>query len=212
MAEEAAGRGNAAEAQEWRDRADRMQRFMDATALSGGKLLPGQSQRLGCRCGEPAAGHGASHRCRAAHRHRGRTGRRYGCTGAAAGTRTGAGGEGGTGFTGRGNQTAGARRYRSLATGSNLYLATVIDCFSGRVAGWAIPDHMRTELVEDALLAADALRGSLTGAVFHSDHGSYYTSRDFAERCKDLGVTQSMGGVGWGQVPITLSRSHSTRL
>jgi len=86
--------------------------------------------------------------------------------------------------------------YLPLATGTNLYLATVIDCFSGRVAGWAIADHMRTELVKDALKAADALRGSLAGAVFHSDHGSQYTSADFAKLCADLGVTQSMGGVG----------------
>jgi transposase InsO family protein len=86
--------------------------------------------------------------------------------------------------------------YLPLATGSNLYLATVIDCFSGRVAGWAIADHMRTALVEDALTAADALRGSLTGAVFHSDHGSQYTSGDFAQLCDAMGVTQSMGGVG----------------
>ena len=62
--------------------------------------------------------------------------------------------------------------YLPLATGSNLYLATVIDCYSGRVAGWAIAEHMRTELVEDALKAADAFRVSLAGAVFHSDHGS----------------------------------------
>lgn len=86
--------------------------------------------------------------------------------------------------------------YLPLATGANLYLATVIDCFSGRVTGWAIAEHMRTELVEDALKAADALRGSLTGAVFHTDHGSQYTSRDFARFCADLGVTQSMGGIG----------------
>ena len=67
-----------------------------------------------------------------------------------------------------------------LATGSNLYLATVIDCCSRRVAGWAIAEHMRTELVADALEAADALRGGLAGAIFHSDHGSQYTSKDFA--------------------------------
>jgi transposase InsO family protein len=86
--------------------------------------------------------------------------------------------------------------YLPLATGANLYLATVIDCFSGRVAGWAIAEHMRTELVEDALKAAVALRGSVTGAVFHTDHGSQYTSKDFADLCEDLGVIQSMGGVG----------------
>ena len=86
--------------------------------------------------------------------------------------------------------------YLPLATGGNLYLATVIDCCSRRVAGWAIAEHMRTELVEDALNAAAALRGSLAGAVFHADHGSQYTSKDFAKLCKSLAVTQSMGGVG----------------
>lgn len=86
--------------------------------------------------------------------------------------------------------------YLPLATGGNLYLATVIDCCSRRVAGWAIADHMRTELVEDALNAAAALRGTLAGSVFHSDHGSQYTSKDFASLCRELGVTQSMGAVG----------------
>ena len=47
--------------------------------------------------------------------------------------------------------------YLPLATGGNLYLATVIDCCSRRVAGWAIAEHMHTELVADALNAADAL-------------------------------------------------------
>ncbi len=86
--------------------------------------------------------------------------------------------------------------YLPIADGSNLYLATVIDCYSRRLAGWAVADHMRTELVEDALTAAAATRGSLTGAVFHSDHGSVYCSKDYAKLCKQLGVTQSMGAVG----------------
>lgn len=86
--------------------------------------------------------------------------------------------------------------YLPLDTGGNLYLATVIDCCSRRVAGWAIADHMRTELVEDALTAADGLRGGLAGSIFHSDHGSQYTSMDFAKLCRDLGVIQSMGAVG----------------
>ena len=62
--------------------------------------------------------------------------------------------------------------YLPLADGTNLYLATVIDCYSRRLAGWAIADHMRTELVEHALTAAAATRGFLAGAIFHSDHGS----------------------------------------
>ena len=55
---------------------------------------------------------------------------------------------------------------------------------------------MRTELVEDALNAAAATRGSLAGAIFHSDHGSQYTSTQFANLCSRLGVIQSMGAVG----------------
>jgi transposase InsO family protein len=87
-------------------------------------------------------------------------------------------------------------RYLPLNTGGNLYLATVIDCCSRRVTGWAIADHMRTELVENALKAADTVRGGMTGSVFHSDHGSQYTSEYFANLCRQLGVTQSMGAIG----------------
>ena len=61
-----------------------------------------------------------------------------------------------------------------LPCGDNefLYLATVIDCFSRRLVGWSIAEHMRTELVEDALGAAALTRGGLAGAVFHADRGS----------------------------------------
>jgi transposase InsO family protein len=86
--------------------------------------------------------------------------------------------------------------YLPLACGRNLYLATVIDCFSRRLAGWAVADHMRTDLIATALLDAAATRGSLAGAVFHADHGAQYTSRAYAELCNRLGVTQSMGAVG----------------
>jgi len=64
--------------------------------------------------------------------------------------------------------------------GTNLYLATVIDRYSRRLTGWSVADHMRTGLVQDALKAAAATRASLAGAVFHSDHGSVNTSKDYA--------------------------------
>ena len=86
--------------------------------------------------------------------------------------------------------------YLPLADGTNLYLATVIDCCSRKLAGWAVADHMRTDLVTDALKAALADRGSLRGAIFHADHGAQYTSKDLAQLCEQLGVTQSLGGVG----------------
>ncbi|MBH1939167.1 IS3 family transposase [Streptomyces sp. AV19] len=77
-----------------------------------------------------------------------------------------------------------------------LYLATVIDLCSRRLAGWAIADHMRAELVIDALAAAERTRGSLNGAIFHCDHGSQYTSAAFAEACRSAGVRRSMSAVG----------------
>ena len=68
--------------------------------------------------------------------------------------------------------------------------------FSRKLAGWQVADHMRTELVEDALRAAARDRGSLAGAVFHSDHGSVYASKAYAALCEQLTVVQSMGAVG----------------
>ena len=85
--------------------------------------------------------------------------------------------------------------YLPIADGSNLYLATVIDCFSRRLAGWAIAAHMRTDLVADALSAAHGTRGLLAGAIFHTDHGAQYSSKAFADHCLTLGVTRSMGAV-----------------
>ncbi|MFC8848537.1 MULTISPECIES: IS3 family transposase [unclassified Micromonospora] len=77
-----------------------------------------------------------------------------------------------------------------------LYLATVLDLHSRRLAGWAIADHMRTDLVIDALHAAQRTRGSLHGAIMHTDHGAQYTSRAFAAECQAAGVRQSMSAVG----------------
>lgn len=86
--------------------------------------------------------------------------------------------------------------YLPIADGSNMYLATVIDCYSRRLVGFSIADHMRTSLVQDALTMAKGQRGSLAGSIFHSDHGSVYTSNAFQDTCKKLGIRQSMGSVG----------------
>ena len=76
------------------------------------------------------------------------------------------------------------------------YLATVIDLASRRVVGWALADHMRTELVEDALTMAFANRAPEEGVIFHSDRGCQYTSRDFAELARANGVVLSVGRKG----------------
>jgi transposase InsO family protein len=86
--------------------------------------------------------------------------------------------------------------YLPIADGSNLYLATVIDLCSRKLAGWQLADHMRVGLVEDALRVAARDRGNLADTVFHSDHGSVYTSKAYVKLCKDLKVVQSMGGIG----------------
>ena len=89
--------------------------------------------------------------------------------------------------------TYGRRVTTAVGDGEFLNSATVIDCFSRRLAGWSIADHMRTSLVTDALRAAAAPRGSLAGAVFHSDHGA---QGEFTDVCAELGVRRSMGAVG----------------
>jgi transposase InsO family protein len=78
-----------------------------------------------------------------------------------------------------------------------MYLATVIDLFSGRLIGWSIADHHRAELARDALAAAVAARGGrVSGVIFHSDRGSEYTSRLLADYCAGQGIRRSMGRVG----------------
>jgi putative transposase len=57
-----------------------------------------------------------------------------------------------------------------------LYLASVMDCYSRRIVGWAIADHLRAELVVDALEMAVARRRPAAGLVHHSDQGGQYTS------------------------------------
>ncbi|MFW9164305.1 DDE-type integrase/transposase/recombinase [Corynebacterium striatum] len=75
-----------------------------------------------------------------------------------------------------------------------MYLATAIVRFSCKLIGFAIADHMRTELAEKALENASHLRGGLDGAIFHSDHGSVYTSSKFQATCRRLGVTLKCPG------------------
>ncbi|WP_333490282.1 IS3 family transposase [Glycomyces luteolus] len=86
--------------------------------------------------------------------------------------------------------------YLPLEGGSFLYLATVLDLHSRRLAGWAIADHQRADLVETAPRRAHFVRGSISGAIFHADHGTQYVSAQFAQACKDLGVLQSRAAVG----------------
>ncbi|MFI9605014.1 IS3 family transposase [Streptomyces sp. NPDC052043] len=77
-----------------------------------------------------------------------------------------------------------------------LYLATVIDIASRRVVGWATADHLRTELVADALRAACSTRRPDGPVIFHSDRGCQYTSREFADLTAEFDVRLSVGRTG----------------
>jgi putative transposase len=77
------------------------------------------------------------------------------------------------------------------------YLATVIDGFSRKVVGWSVADHMREELVIDALAMAVRNRNPGIGdVVFHSDRGSQYTGQAFRDSCLSAGIIPSVGHTG----------------
>jgi putative transposase len=81
-----------------------------------------------------------------------------------------------------------------------LYLASVLDLGSRRWLGYSMADHMRTELVADALRMAAGARGGVTeGIIFHGDRGSQYLSGEYRDLIAELGMVQSVGrtGVCW---------------
>lgn len=105
-----------------------------------------------------------------------------------------------------------------------VYCAAVIDVFSRRCVGWAIADHLRTELIVDALDMA-RWRRNPTGTIVHSDRGAQYTSWLFGSRLRQAGLMGSMGKVAsaydnalmesfWGSMQIELlDRRHwATRI
>jgi putative transposase len=78
-----------------------------------------------------------------------------------------------------------------------VYLGVVVDAWSRRVVGWSIADHIRSELVVDAVQMAVWRRRPPTGqTVAHSDHGSQYTSWAFGKRLRAAGLLGSMGSIG----------------
>jgi transposase InsO family protein len=77
-----------------------------------------------------------------------------------------------------------------------LYLAVVVDACTRRVVGWAMADHLRRELVLDALGMALQQRKPAAGLIHHSDHGVQYTCIDFGRTLRTSGVVASMGSIG----------------
>jgi putative transposase len=77
-----------------------------------------------------------------------------------------------------------------------LYLAVVVDCYSRRCVGWAMAEHMRAELVVEALEMAIWQRRPDAGLVHHSDRGGQYVSLIFGQTARDAGIAVSMGAKG----------------
>ncbi|WNI20062.1 IS3 family transposase [Actinacidiphila sp. ITFR-21] len=77
-----------------------------------------------------------------------------------------------------------------------LYLATVIDLCTREVVGWSLADHMRTELVVDAVRMAHTGGHTAGNAIFHSDRGSQYTSHQFWALLVELDMRHSTGRTG----------------
>ncbi len=77
-----------------------------------------------------------------------------------------------------------------------LYLATVIDCHTKACIGYALADHLRAELVIDALRMAARNYSLGKGAIFHSDRGTQYTSEAFAAAAEEIGIRRSVGRTG----------------
>lgn len=106
-----------------------------------------------------------------------------------------------------------------------VYCAAVMDAYSRLIIGWSIAEHMRTELVTDALgMAILRRKPDAERTILHSDHGAQYTSWTFGQRLRSAGLLASMGTVGdcydnslmesfWGTLQLELldTRAWKTR-
>jgi putative transposase len=77
-----------------------------------------------------------------------------------------------------------------------LYLGAVQDAFSRAIVGWSMAEHMKAELVVDALEMAVSRRRPDAGLIHHSDQGSQYVSLGFGQAARDAGIAVSMGSKG----------------
>lgn len=84
-----------------------------------------------------------------------------------------------------------------------------MDAFSRRIVGWSIADHIRTELVVDALQMARWQRQPV-GTIMHADRGSQYTSWVFGHRLREAGLLGSMGRVASSQDNAAMESFWST--
>jgi len=94
-----------------------------------------------------------------------------------------------------------------------LYLDSVLDMGSRRIAGFATGEHHDADLAQAALQMAVAVRGgkaTVAGVIMHTDQGSEYTAQAFRTACGRMGITQSMGRVGSALDNAVIESWHST--
>lgn len=94
-----------------------------------------------------------------------------------------------------------------------LYLDSVLDMGSRRIAGFAVGEHHDADLAQAALQMAVAVRGgkaAVAGVILHTDQGSEYTARAFRTACGRMGITQSMGRAGSALDNAVIESWHST--
>ena len=108
-------------------------------------------------------------------------------------------------------QAGGAPSYIRTWTGF-VYLATVLDCCTKKVAGYAMADHMRTSLVCQAIdMAVKRCPIKKGVTIFHSDRGNQYTSQKFLDHLKSYGIRPSVGrtGVCWDNAWASVVQRHA---
>src|SRR4051812_49739520 len=89
-----------------------------------------------------------------------------------------------------------ARISRPATSMPLLRAPTTNDAYSRAIVGWSMAEHMRSELVVDALQMAVARRRPAPGLIHHSDQGSQYVSLAFGQAARDAGIARSMGSKG----------------
>jgi transposase InsO family protein len=84
-----------------------------------------------------------------------------------------------------------------------LFLAIILDLYTRKIVGWAMREHMRTELVMAALMMAVQRQRPAEGLIAHSDRGSQYASHEYREALQAAGMVQSMSRKGncWDNAP-----------
>src|SRR5271166_2617867 len=86
--------------------------------------------------------------------------------------------------------------YLSVGSGET-YMCAIRDEGSSRVLGFSVADHMRTEIVLEALEQSTTTRfGQAEGTVFHTDRGSQFSDRKVVDFCESVGLVRSMGATG----------------